>query len=44
MKKIKTKISKTELTLEDLEIELEGELEFGPNIDGPRRDIGGPNA
>ena len=41
MKKIKTELNNAELTLKDLEIELEDEIEFGPNVDGPRRDIGG---
>ena len=27
-------------TCEDLEIELEDAVEFGPNVQGPRRDIG----
>lgn len=30
-----------EITLEDLEIEAEGSVQFGPGNVGPRRDIGG---
>jgi len=34
--------NKADMTLEDFEIELEDAIEFGPNVQGPRRDIGGP--
>ena len=43
LSKEKNELPKHEVTLQDLEIELESEMEFGPNVGGPRRDIGGPN-
>ena len=33
-------LAKQTIELEDLEIEAEGSVLFGPNVQGPRRDIG----